>query len=84
MADKTPRALGPDGLARSPAEEQRLNDLMLAVFSGAAGQEALAYLRSITIEMVAGAEITDAQLRHREGMRYLVAIIETRMRKGAA
>lgn len=82
MAEKLHRALGPDGIAREPREEGKLNDLMLAVFGSASGQEALTYLRSITIEMVGGPEITDAQLRHREGMRYLVGIIEARMRKG--
>jgi hypothetical protein len=82
VAEKLHRALGPDGIARDPRTEQQLNDTMLAVFGSPAGAEALAYLRSITIEMVGGPEITDAQLRHREGMRYLVGIIEARMRKG--
>lgn len=82
MAEKQHRALGPDGIARDPRSEQQLNDTMLAAFGSGAGAEALAYLRSITIEYVAGPEVTDAQLRHREGMRYLVGIIEARMRKG--
>ena len=82
MAERNHRALGPDGIARSPEAEQRLNDLMLATFGAGSGKEALTYLRSITIEMVGGPEMTDAQLRHREGMRFLVGIIEARMRKG--
>jgi hypothetical protein len=82
VAEKHPPVLGPDGIAREPREEQDLNDLMLGVFGSRGGKQALQYLRSITIEMVGGPEITDAQLRHREGMRYLVGIIEARMRKG--
>lgn len=74
--------LGPDGLKLTAAEHDRLNSLMLGVFGRGAGREILQYLRSITIEMVAGPNITDAELRHREGMRHLVAIIETRMKQG--
>lgn len=78
------KVLGPDGLSYSPEEDKRLNDTLRAAFGSAAGREALAYLRSITIEMVAGPNITDAELRHREGARHLVAVIEARIRKGSA
>lgn len=82
MADKPSRVLGPDGLQRSKAKEDELNDLAVAVFGRGAGKEFLSYLRAITIEMVAGPEISDTHLRHREGMRSLVAIIETRLAAG--
>lgn len=82
MADRQQRVLGPDGLPYTPQENQRINELMATVFGRGAGAEALTYLRSITIELIGGPEITDAQLRHREGARYLVGIIEARMRKG--
>jgi hypothetical protein len=75
------RRLGPDGIVRLPAEEERLDRVVQAAFAGEHGRQALAYLRSITIEMVAGPNVTDAELRHREGMRALVGIIETRLRR---
>ncbi len=82
MGSTQPRYLGPDGITRRPEDEAKLNDLAAATFSSAGGQEFLRYLRSITIEAVAGPQITDAELRHREGMRYLVGIIEQRIDKG--
>lgn len=74
--------VGPDGLILSAARSNELDLLAAATFATGAGREFLKYLRSITIEMVGGPEITDAQLRHREGARYLVGIIEARMRAG--
>jgi hypothetical protein len=76
------RVLGPDGLTLEIAEDQRLNALILTTFGRGAGREVLAWLRSISIEMVGGPQITDGELRHREGMRYLVAVIEGRMKQG--
>lgn len=74
--------VGPDGLILSAARSNELDLLAATTFGSGAGREFLKYLRSITIEMVGGPEITDAQLRHREGARYLVGIIEARMRAG--
>jgi len=76
------KVVGPDGLQWSASEDERLDELALAAFGSGAGQEFLRYLRSITIELVAGPDITDAHLRHREGMRSLVAVIETRVARG--
>jgi hypothetical protein len=83
MADKQPqRVLGPDGFGYSPARNRELDDLAVATFGRGAGREFLSYLRSITIEAVGGPEITNDQLRHREGARYLVGIIEQRIAAG--
>lgn len=73
-----------DGIARSDAREAAIDSNVEAVFTSGAGAEALRYLRSITIERVAGPEVTDAALRHLEGSRYLVAVIEARIRSAAA
>ena len=83
--DKAPRSgkvIGPDGLAWGEKQNEQIDDLAVATFGRGAGREFLTYLRSITIEMVGGPEITDAQLRHREGGRYLIGIIETRVKAG--
>jgi len=71
-----------DGVSRSQQEDDELNQTIAALFRSRAGKKVLDYLRSITIEFVAGPNISDAELRHREGMRYLVGIIEERMRMG--
>jgi hypothetical protein len=82
MASTQTKLLGPDGVTRRPEDEQKINELAVATFKGKGAQEFLRYLRSITIEAVGGPQITDAELRHREGMRYLVGIIEQRIDKG--
>jgi hypothetical protein len=80
--ESTHRVLGADGISRSPKEDEELNLIISALFRSRAGKRVLDYLRSITIEYVAGPNISDGELRHREGMRYLVGIIEERMRMG--
>lgn len=82
MVSTQTRLLGPDGIARRPEDEAKINELAAATFKSKGAQEFLRYLRSITIEAVGGPQITDAELRHREGMRYLVGIIEQRIEKG--
>ena len=39
----------------------------------------LQYLKSVTIEAISGANISDAELRHLEGQRYLVALLVKRI-----
>ena len=78
--DKRPAQLGPDGVARLPEIERKLNMLFLATFTTPAGAEVLKHLRRITIEAVSGPDITDAHLRHLEGRRFLVGVIEQRIR----
>jgi hypothetical protein len=80
--ESTPRVLRADGVSRSQQEDDELNQTIAALFRSRGGKKVLDYLRSITIEFVAGPNISDAELRHREGMRYLVGIIEERMRIG--
>jgi len=70
---------GPDGIVRSAAAHRKINEALAMLFRSPGGVEVLAYLRSITVNFVAGPEISDAGLRHREGMRHLVAIIEQRI-----
>lgn len=80
--ESTHRVLGADGISRSSKEDEELNLIISALFRSRAGKRVLDYLRSITIEYVAGPNISDGELRHREGMRYLVGIIEERIRMG--
>jgi len=71
-----------DGIRRTQSNEDKLNSTILTCFVTDAGVETLKYLRSITIESVAGFNITDQKLRAREGMRFLVGIIEQRIKEG--
>lgn len=80
--NRKPGVLGPDGVLRGHDEEHKLNLLFAAAFERDAGREALRHLRAITIEAVAGPGVSPDALMHREGMRYLVGIIEQRIARG--
>ena len=82
MQNKPQVQLSIDGLKRSNEAEKNINDNLLTCFTTDAGVKVIQYLRSITIELVAGSNITDQELRHREGMRFLVGIIEQRIKEG--
>jgi len=83
MAEKKPDMLiGLDTMKRKPADEENLNTLFYKMFTTSGGSEILKYLKSLTLEAVAGPEISDTQLRHLEGQRYLVGLIQRRVNKG--
>jgi hypothetical protein len=70
---------GRDGLPRPREQEEQIADLCLAVFHDGAGARLLAHLRNTTLNRVLGPGATDAELRHHEGKRELVATIMQRM-----
>ena len=73
MAENKPNTLiGLDGMTRQPQDEENLNTLCHQLFTSSGGSEVLRYLKSMTIEAVAGAGISDTELRHLEGQRYIV------------
>ena len=69
-----------DGFVRNEAEDNKVSLDIAALFKTPHGQSVLKYLRSITIESVTGAGVSDAELRHLEGQRYLVGLIERRIK----
>jgi hypothetical protein len=71
-----------DGYIRSEQEERNLNKSFAGLFKGDDGKLVLDYIKSITTEAVAGPNIDSNQLFHLEGMRFLVGIIQTRIKKG--
>ncbi len=74
--------IGLDGVHRTKAEEDKVSMNIAALFSEPTGQAVLKYLRSVTIEMVGGPEISDATLRHFEGQRHIVGLIERHVQRG--
>jgi hypothetical protein len=68
-----------DGFERSKEEDNLISQHIDACFKTPAGEQVLRYLRSITIEMVHGGAVSDAELRHAEGQRYIVGLIERRI-----
>jgi len=74
--------IGLDGIPRNKAEEDKISLNIASVFSKPTGKEVLKYLRSVTIEMVGGPEITDSALRHLEGQRHIIGLIERHIQRG--
>ena len=74
--------IGLDGIKRKKELDEQISQNFSALFESPTGKEVLRYLRSITIEMVSGPNITDAELRHIEGQRYLVGLMERRVQHG--
>ena len=68
-----------DGFQRSKKAEIELNADIAALFKTELGKKVLNYLKSITVDAVAGRDITNDQLRHLEGMRYLYFILKKRI-----
>ena len=58
-----------------------MNDLAVATFGRGAGSKFLDYLKLVT-NAASGPEATDAQLRHFNGQRHLISIIDARMNAG--
>jgi len=71
--------IGVDGIQRPQNRDIEISQNIATVFSNPTGKEVLSYLRSITIEMVHGPNVTSEELRHHEGQRYLVGLIEQRI-----
>lgn len=71
--------IGVDGYQRSAEADLQISQNVAQVFSSPTGKEVLRYLRSITIEMVHGANVSTEELRHVEGQRYLVGLLERRI-----
>jgi hypothetical protein len=72
--------IGIDNFPRSKSNDEKISKDIRSVFRTPNGQEVLKYLRSITIEAVTGPAASDAELRHLEGQRYLVGLIERRIK----
>lgn len=71
--------IGVDGIQRSTDQDNRISQNIAAVLETPTGAEVLKYLRSITVEMVNGPHVTTEELRHIEGQRYVVALLERRI-----
>lgn len=71
--------LGIDGYPRSRATDEKISKDTLSLFNTPNGIAVLGYLRSITTDIISGSNISDGELRHLEGQRYVIALIVKRM-----
>lgn len=80
MSNQPNNRVGIDGVIRPKSDEVIISKNVASLFESETGQEVLKYLRSITIEYVNGPSVTTEELRHIEGQRYLVGVIEQRIK----
>ena len=71
-----------DGFRRTFDQEKQLNQEFAGLFKDKLGDKVLEYLKAITINSVSGPEISNEKLRHLEGSRYIVGLIEYRIKQG--
>jgi hypothetical protein len=71
--------IGVDGYQRRSDIDLQISQNIAQIFSTPTGAQVLKYLRSITIEMVNGPNVTTEELRHLEGQRYVVGLLEQRI-----
>jgi hypothetical protein len=71
--------VGIDGINRPQEKDREISENIATLFNSVTGKAVLRYLRSITIEMVNGPNVTTEELRHMEGQRYIVGLIENRI-----
>lgn len=77
MSDKN--FISIDGFQRNRINDHRISIDIATLFNTDLGQSVFKYLKSITIDAVNGPNVTDAELRHLEGQRYLVGLIDRRI-----
>ncbi len=71
--------MGIDGVQRKSDIDNQISQNVAEIFKTPTGKEVLRYLRSITIELVHGPNVSTENLRHVEGQRYIVGLIEQRI-----
>ena len=71
--------IGLDGIQRDSETDVNISKNIAQIFGTPTGAEVLRYLRSITIEMVHGPNVSTEELRHVEGQRYIVGLLEQRI-----
>lgn len=71
--------VGIDGYQRATSQDLEISKNIAELFSSPTGEAVKKYLRSITIDMVHGSNVTAEELRHIEGQRYIVALLEARI-----
>lgn len=71
-----------DGFRRAPELEAEINDLAVSTFGRGAGARFFDYMKMITGAALPP-EATDGELRHYNGQRAFVAMIEKRVKLGS-
>ena len=70
--------VGIDGVQRSQKLDEQISLDIAALLSTPSGQSVMQYLRSITTDIANGPNISNDELRHLEGQRFVVGLLSSR------
>ena len=74
--------IGIDGIQRTANQDKVISIAIAHLFESETGKAVMEYLKSITVNRVHGPNITTEELRHHEGQRYIVGLLEARIQHG--
>ena len=74
--------IGIDGIQRAADQDKIISTTVAHLFETELGNADMEDLKSITINRVHGPNITTEELRHHEGQRYIVGLLQARVQHG--
>tara|TARA_R100000234_G_C4995355_1_gene177596 strand:- start:713 stop:988 length:276 start_codon:yes stop_codon:yes gene_type:complete len=75
--------VGIDGIQRPQDVDERISLDVAAMLATPTGQSVMQYLKSITIDIANGPNISNDELRHLEGQRFVVGLLSSRANHGS-
>ena len=75
--------VGIDGIQRSQKLDEQISLDVAALLATPSGQSVMQYLKSITTDIANGPNISNDELRHLEGQRFIIALLSSRANHGS-
>ena len=75
--------VGIDGIQRSQDVDDRISLDVAAMLATPTGQSVMQYLKSITTDIANGPNISNDELRHLEGQRFVIGLLSSRANHGS-
>ena len=75
--------VGIDGIQRPQDVDDRISLDIAAMLATPTGQSVMQYLKSITTDIANGPNISNDELRHLEGQRFIIGLLSSRANHGS-
>ena len=75
--------VGIDGIQRPQDIDDRISLDVAAMLATPTGQSVMQYLKSITTDIANGPNISNDELRHLEGQRFIIGLLSSRANHGS-
>tara|TARA_B100001094_G_scaffold332562_1_gene405188 strand:- start:2165 stop:2440 length:276 start_codon:yes stop_codon:yes gene_type:complete len=76
--------VGIDGIQRSQKIDEQISLNVASMLATPTGKAVMEYLKSITTDIVNGPNISNDELRHLEGQRFVVGLLSSRANHGSS